>query len=78
MSVAMKNITVRVDEAILEAARERARSEGTTLNELFRRWLADYAGREARADLAMKTIRDLQSRIRLGDRRFTREEMNQR
>ena len=39
----MKNITLSADEHHIEAARQRARSEHTTLNDAFRRWLADYA-----------------------------------
>ena len=39
----MKNITLSADEKMIESARERARSEHTTLNEQFRRWLAEYA-----------------------------------
>jgi hypothetical protein len=39
----MKNITMSADENLIESARERARSEHTTLNEQFRRWLAEYA-----------------------------------
>lgn len=39
----MKNITFSADERAIEAARARARAAGTTLNEVFRDWLADYA-----------------------------------
>lgn len=38
----MKKITLSADERFIEAARERARVEHTTLNEAFRRWLMDY------------------------------------
>ena len=38
----MKNITLSADDKLIEAARSRARSEQTTLNEQFRRWLAEY------------------------------------
>ena len=39
----MKTITFSIDEKLLEAAEARARTENTTLEELFRMWLADYA-----------------------------------
>ena len=42
----MKNITMTADEALIEAARERARSENTTLIEQFRLWLASYARKQ--------------------------------
>jgi hypothetical protein len=35
----MKTITFRADEDLIRRARERAAAEGTTLNEVFRRWL---------------------------------------
>lgn len=39
----MKNITLSADENLIEAARQRAVVEHTTLNEQFRIWLAEYA-----------------------------------
>ena len=39
----MKNITLTADDDLIAAARERALSEGTTLNEQFRLWLEQYA-----------------------------------
>lgn len=74
----MKNITLSADEKLIEAARERARAEHTTLNEQFRRWLADYARREQQAERAMSVVRELQGQVRTGGRKFTREEMNER
>jgi hypothetical protein len=46
----MKNITLSADESLIEAARERARAEQTTLNEQVRRWLAAYAQTQGRMD----------------------------
>lgn len=74
----MKNITLSADEHLIEAARERARAERTTLNEQFRRWLETYARTDAGADRAMGTIQDLQTRVHTSGKRFTREEMNER
>jgi hypothetical protein len=73
----MKNITLSADEALIEAARERARAEHTTLNEQFRLWLADYVRREQQAHRAMETIRELRGKLRVG-RKLTRDEMNER
>ena len=73
----MKNITLSADEGLIEAARERARSERTTLNEQFRLWLANYARREQQAERAMETIRELRGKLRVG-RKLTRDEMNER
>lgn len=74
----MKNITLSADDNLIEAARERARNEHTTLNAQFRRWLADYVSQEQKADKAMALIEELRGQVRTGGRKFTREEMNER
>ena len=73
----MKNITLSADDGLIEAARQRAASERTTLNEQFRRWLADYVGRKRQAAEAVHAMRELQGRLNVG-RRLTREEMHER
>ena len=55
--VFVKNITLSADASLIDAARQRAAAERTTLNAEFRRWLADYAGRTHQADAAMASIR---------------------
>lgn len=67
----MKNITLSADEGLIEAARERARAENTTLNVKFRLWLADYARREQQAARAMPVVRELRGKLRVG-RKSTR------
>ncbi|HLH26789.1 MAG TPA: hypothetical protein VK066_30050 [Chloroflexota bacterium] len=74
----MKNITLSADERLIEAARARARAEHTTLNEAFRRWLADYTGREQRVEKAMAAIERISSYATSGGRTFTRDETNER
>lgn len=71
----MKNITLSADEKLIEAARERARAEHTTLNEQFRLWLEDYARRGRKADEAMALVERMRGYVRTGGRKFTREEM---
>ena len=73
----MKNITLSAVEELIEAAR-RAAAEGTTLNALFRRWLAEYVGRERQADRARAAVRELQQMIATNGRKFSRDEMNER
>ena len=72
----MKNITFSADEKLIEAARERARAQHTTLNEAFRRWLEEYAQRQAQADEALHVVEALRGKLRTGGRTFTREEMS--
>ncbi len=72
----MKNITMSADEALIEAARERARSENTTLNEQFRLWLAGYA-RKQRMQHYEQVMAGLRGKLVVG-RKLTRDEMNER
>ena len=73
----MKNITLSADESLIEAARERARSEHTTLNEQFRRWLADYANTRERMQRYDDVMATLRGSLKVG-RKLTRDEMNER
>ncbi len=73
----MRNITLSADENLIEEARRRAAAQETTLNAQFRLWLADYVGRDRQAAQAMRTVRELRGKLRVG-RKLTREEMNER
>ena len=73
----MKNITLSAEERVIEAARDRAREERTTLNEQFRRWLAEYARQRGRMERYDQVIQDLRGKLRVG-RRLSRDEMNER
>ena len=73
----MKKITFSADGNLIDAARRRAASEGTTLNAQFRIWLASYVGRERQAARAMATVRELGGKLSVG-RKLTREEMHER
>ena len=73
----MKNITLSADESLIQAARERAMSENTTLNAQFRLWLAEYSRRRDQLSAYDETIRALRGRLVVG-RKLTREEMNER
>ena len=74
----MRNITLSADERLIDAARERARAEHTTLNELFRRWLSDYTQRQAQAERALAVADRIASYASSGGRKFSRDEMNER
>lgn len=74
----MKNITLSADETLIEAARERARAEHTTLNEQFRRWLEDYVQRKQQAERALAVLERIGSYAGSGGHKFTRDEMNER
>ena len=74
----MKNITLSADERLIEAARQRAAGERTTLNAKFREWLEDYTQRQQQAEEAIAFIEEMRKTVRTGGRKFTRDEMNER
>lgn len=73
----MKNITLSAEEQLIEAARDRAREERTTLNEQFRLWLAEYARQRDRMERYDQVIHDLRGKVRVG-RKLSRDEMHER
>jgi len=74
----MKNVTFSADEALIEAARRKARTANRTLNDEFRAWLEDYVGRGERAARASALIDHVSQYASTGGRRFSRDEMNAR
>ena len=54
-----------------------SRAEHTTLNEQFRRWLADYAQAQQRLQRCDEVMSQLRGRLEVG-RKLTRDEMNER
>ena len=77
----MKNITLAVDEEVLEVVRVYAAEHNTTVNALVRGYLTQIAGQRQRARDAMTKLRllSLQSRAELGpDYKFDRESLHER
>lgn len=73
----MKNITFSADDELIEAAREAARADNTTLNEQFRLWLEEYT-RQRRVRQFQEMMKELKGKVSTGGRKFTRDEMNER
>lgn len=73
----MSACTLSADEELIEAARQRARSEHTTLNAEFRRWLEHYAMRKDKARTYESLMQELLQQVKTGGRKFTRDEMNE-
>lgn len=73
----MKNITLSADETLIEEARAAARSRRTTLNEAFREWLVQYAGRPSNWGEIEELMRRL-NYMQTGGRHYTRDELNER
>lgn len=76
----MKNITLAVDEKILEAVRLYAAERKTTVNALVRAELERIARAEDRIAQARRRIRDLarQSQAELGPVTWTRDDLHER
>jgi len=74
----MKNVTLSASEESIERGRRLASSRHTTLNELFRNWLDQLGEGELREQAYRQQMESLKGRVRVGRRRFTREEMNER
>jgi hypothetical protein len=75
-TVIVKNITLSADEHLIEEARQVARDQHTTLNAAFREWLTEFSARQTRMqeyDAFMEKMKDFKI-----DRKYTREEMNER
>lgn len=81
IQVMMKNITFSAKDELIEAARAQAKKENKSLNDLFREWLDDYVEQEEaeqrkqRADAFLESVRRFSFK---SDRKYTREEMNER
>ncbi len=60
MGCVVANITLSIDEALLQAARVRAIKEGTSVNEICRRAIEVYARRQ---DDRLARYRELQARL---------------
>jgi hypothetical protein len=77
----MKNITLAIDETILEKARIVAAEKKTTVNAMVREFLAEIASRDDRREKARRALLELmrtsQGRMR-SDFKFDREETHDR
>jgi hypothetical protein len=75
---AMKNITLAIDEAVLDEARAYAKRRGTTINALVREHLANIASEDERIEEARRGLLELidNSTGRLGPNfKWNREEI---
>jgi hypothetical protein len=71
----MKNVIFRADEDLIERGRSIARSQGRTLNEAFREWLAQFA----QSGVDSQDFAALMKRLQYvnAGRRLGRDEMNE-
>jgi len=72
----VRNITLSAEEDLIQRAREVAVNRKTTLNQLFRDWLAQVVGQKERE----KSLEKLWKRTAYASAggKFTRDQMNER
>lgn len=73
----MQSITLTADEHLIAAAQARAQAEHTTLDEVFERWLADYALSRQNLREYDAVVQQVCGSVTVG-RKLTRDEMNER
>lgn len=75
----MANLTLVVDDELLQAARVRALREGTSVNALVRTWLEDWLNAEAAHAQATDDLLSLAAAHRAGvSAPWTRDELHER
>lgn len=76
----MKNITLAVQEEVLAAVRRYAVERNSSVNALVREHLSDIARREDRARGARARLLELskRSRLKLGRKTWTRQDLHER
>ena len=75
----MRNITLSAADQLIDQARDKARAQGVTLNDEFRKWLASYVQANDGQNAVNHFRSVMQSLPQLdAGRTFTRDEMNER
>jgi hypothetical protein len=74
----MKNITLSAEDHLIEQARQIARVQHKTLNQMFRDWLDEVVSRQNNTQEYRALMRDIRQSGAMAGRKFTRDEMNER
>jgi len=79
-TVLMKNITLSLDENVLNAVRRHAAERNSSVNALVREYLTNLAAHEGRANRARARLRQLskQTKGQLGKKTWSREDLHDR
>jgi len=75
-----RNITLSAEDAMIEAARERAHQQHTSLNALFRDWLASYAYGNDQPEKKVQAFRAAMKKLNYvhSGHKISREDLNER
>lgn len=76
----MANITLKIDDQILEKARRLASRRETSINAIVRKKLEEFVASDLSRETTLKGLEDFysRSRARIGKRTWTREELHER
>lgn len=76
----MRNLTLEIEDEVLEAARKLAHQRGTTVNQLVRAHLTDLVTREDRRRGAAERLKRAmrEDLVEIGPRIWTREDLYER
>ncbi len=75
-----RNLTLTIDDHLLRAARKVALDRNTSVNQLVREYLADLVRETDRQHTALTNLERVfrESRIRVGRRNWTRQDLHER
>ncbi len=75
----MANLTISVEDEVLQRARQRALAQGTSVNALLRDYLEGFAGVRAAQAEAIRSLLERSARAQSGGGpRVTRDELHER
>ena len=76
----MANITLKIDDDLLERARELAFQRKTSINSIVRQRLEEFVSSDFRRDAALKGLQDFFNRTnaRIGKKHWSRNELHER
>ena len=76
----MANITLKIDEELLEKARQLALRRKTSINAIVRKHLEEFVSRDLSREAAVKGLEAFfrQSRAKVGTKTWTRDELHER
>jgi len=76
----MTNLTLSIDDEILEEARKKALEQGTSVNQKVREYLEQYSGMDQQKQESLKKLKKIKknSGMIVGDITWSREEVHER
>lgn len=76
----MANITLKIDEELLDKARQLAFRRKTSVNAIVRKRLEEFVSRDLSREAAVKGLEAFfrKSRARVGTKTWTRDELHER